>query len=240
MHILARARGLLGTAHIVTALGLLVTGLALVTGATSASAAPAATTQPATTVAATHTIATAGTLAPPEAGSGGGGPIDFWKVNLAGGDDVQFNLTYNGSDYEYALYPPGTTDANFGNATPVDSVNTQYYGITEYQVSLQAPYNGTFVVAVCENVADGNCANVAAGSGTNPMDAYSFAATWLNHVTPTQQANETMTSTTIAGARNMPLGNYESGGGGPIDFWKVTLNRGDTVTVQPQLRRERL
>jgi hypothetical protein len=207
-----------------TVVALLIISFAAVAGTNKAVAAPAVTP-----VAAGHTIAAAKSLSAPDEGSGGGGPIDFWKVSLTGGDDLEFNLNYDGASYEYALYPPGTTDANFTGITPVDSENTMYYGAARGSVNLQAPYTGTYVVAVCENVADGNCANVEAGSGTDPMAAYTFAATWLNHVTAAHAARETKVSTTIKGAKVMPLGNYESGGGGPIDFWKVSLQRGDQV-----------
>lgn len=35
-------------------------------------------------------------------------------------------------------------------------------------------YNGTFILAVCENVASNNCVNVDQGSGTNPMNPYTY------------------------------------------------------------------
>lgn len=52
--------------------------------------------------------------------------------------------------------------------TDYDSSSTNIY--------LQAPYNGTFILAVCENVTDGNCGNHD-HSGTNPMYPYTFTTT---------------------------------------------------------------
>jgi len=82
----------------------------------------------------------------------GGWPLaQCWKLNLYEG--YKFVFMVNSStvnSYTFDMYPPGTTDANFRNTKAVS------YGFTNYQaestISLQAPYNGTFVLAVCENV----------------------------------------------------------------------------------------
>jgi hypothetical protein len=57
-----------------------------------------------------HTIAGARTLAVPHSASGGGGRIDFWKVRLNGGADVQFTVPATGGNYyAFALFAPSTT-----------------------------------------------------------------------------------------------------------------------------------
>src|SRR5580658_9175871 len=61
-----------------------------------------------------HTIARARTLAVPHSASGGGGRIDFWKVRLNGGADVQFAVPATGGNYySFALFAPSTTDTSF-------------------------------------------------------------------------------------------------------------------------------
>lgn len=134
------------------AVGLLVPGLVLAAGVGTASAVTAPG----------HTIASAGTLAIGSETSGGGGPVDFWKVHLNGGEQVQFTVSYpEYSTYEFALYAPGTNDTNFPQAAMFSSAAANYYS-TKSVLDLQAPYNGTFILAVCENVSNNNCANVDA------------------------------------------------------------------------------
>jgi hypothetical protein len=143
---------------------LLLSGLAMVAtaGVASASTAPG------------HTIATAGTLGVPDSASGGGGPIDFWKLSLSGGDDVQFTVpAVSGNGYTFALFAPGTTDTLFPTAkafasqSPNDSAQAVF--------ELMAPYTGTFILAVCE--ATYACTSVENGGGQNPMSPYTFTTT---------------------------------------------------------------
>src|SRR6185437_11455008 len=99
---------------------LLASGLVLATGT---GVALAANTSPG------HTIAAAGTLTIGGTTNGGGGPADFWKVTLRGGDAIQFiSTTPNSSTYVFALYTPGTTDANFASATSFSSARTNFNG----------------------------------------------------------------------------------------------------------------
>jgi hypothetical protein len=207
--------------RLVAALGVLIPGLVLVagTGVASASTGPG------------NTIATAGTLDVGDTASGGGGPIDFWKVTLNGGDVVQFATTTPAyTTYVFSLFAPGTTDANFPQAASFSSQITNYQGVTAKSViDLQAPYNGTFILAVCENVSGNNCVNVDSGSGTNPMDPYTFKTSFASSVSNTVAASETKASPAISGSARMGTGNFESGGANAIDFWKVTLNGGDVV-----------
>ena len=150
--------------RLAAAVGLLVPGLMLAagTGTAVAAASPG------------HTIASAGTLSIGSKTSGGGGAIDFWKVHLNGGDKIQISTTYpEFNNYVFALYAPGTTDGSFPQAATFSSgvVNDN---TTKSVIDLQAPYNGTFILAVCQNVSSNNCVNVDQGSGTNPMNPYTY------------------------------------------------------------------
>jgi hypothetical protein len=207
--------------RLAVALSLLVPGLVLAAGVGVASAAASPG----------HTIASAGTLSVGSKASGGGGAIDFWKVKLHGGDRVQFSVSYpEYNTYEFALYAPGTTDAKFAAAATFSSAAANYYS-TKSVLVLQAPYNGTFILAVCENVSSNNCANVDSGSGTSPMNAYTFTTTKISGPTTTQAAAETKAASSIKSAPTMTLGHYEAGGANPIDFWKVHLNGGQKVQI---------
>jgi hypothetical protein len=150
------AKNLVVRLRLLAVLALLVPGLAVTAGAGIAQAAPG------------HTISTASTLGTGVTATGGGGPVDFWKVPLRGGEQVE--LAVNGStanSFIFDLYVPATTEANFPKATAFTS------GWTNYQVkstiTLQAPYTGTFVLAVCENVIPCSVA-----SRTAVMNPYTF------------------------------------------------------------------
>ena len=108
--------------------------------------------------------------------SGGGQPVDFWKVKLLGGDKVQLALSMPAnlccsSSYDFNLYPPGTTDTKFPQVAPVANVAVD--NSTKATVVLQAPRSGTFTLAVCENIS-GDCRGTDSGQGSNPMSAYTF------------------------------------------------------------------
>jgi Bacterial Ig-like domain (group 3) len=210
--------------------GVLAAGLvmaAMVAGAGTASAATRAG----------HTISGAGTLALGKKTSGGGGAIDFWKVKLFGGDQVQLtvqtpNVTFEGTN-QFELFAPGTNDTDFPQAIPQSATNTPG-GSTKSVITLQAPYNGTFILAVCENV-NGNCTGVDSGSGTNPMGPYTFTPTLIGGgVKSAVAAKETKAAATIARAPLMPVGRFEAGGGNPVDLWKVKLSGGDRVQLSVQ------
>ena len=130
-----------------------------------------------------HTIANARTLTIGKKTSGGGGPIDYWKVAQTGGDQLQFlaktpNPGCCGTGfYRFELYRPGTTDGNFPQRAPVMGTATSQ-GSTSSVLVLQAPYNGTFILAVCQNVSvNGDCRSVDSGGGSNPMAPYTFTDT---------------------------------------------------------------
>jgi hypothetical protein len=125
-----------------------------------------------------HTIASAGTLSLGKKTIGGGGPIDFWKVPLLGGDQLQLIVKTPNSPccagYRFELYQPGTTDATFPQRPAVMGTSTAN-GSSGAVLVLQAPYNGTFILAVCEGA--GDCRSVDSGGGTNPMGVYTFTDT---------------------------------------------------------------
>jgi hypothetical protein len=178
-------------------------------------------------VLARHTIASAQPLPLGTRESGGGGPIDFWRVKLVGGARVKFAVTYRqGNTYEFDLYAPGTTDGSFPNAAPVDSAQTNSV-VGTADLTLQAPYTGDFVLAVCENVSP--CTSVDSGFGTNPMNPYTFTPTRAGGPSKTQGAGEVKASPTIAKAPALPLAQFEAGGGNAADFWRVSLVGGDQV-----------
>jgi hypothetical protein len=215
----ARPRRLLAT------LGLFAASAAMVAASTSAASAATATTAPG------HTIATAGTLTIGNTANGGGGPADFWKVALSGGDIVQFSVTTpDTSTYAFELFTPGTSDANFPSAVSFSSSTTNYSGKTVFD--LQAPYNGTFILAVCQgpNVVGFNCPGyVSDGQADNPMSSYSFSTSFATKVSSTVASKETKASPAIASAPTISVGNFESGGAGQADFWKISLRGGDVV-----------
>jgi hypothetical protein len=107
-------------------------------------------------------------------------------------------------------------------------------GTTQSTIVLQAPYNGTFILAVCQSVS-GDCRSVDSGSGTNPMAPYTFTPTLIGGgVNPKVAAKETRASPTIAKAVVTAIGNFEAGGGDAIDFWKVPLKKGNQVQISAE------
>jgi Bacterial Ig-like domain (group 3) len=141
---------------------------------------------------------------------------------------VQLTVTAPANNnYTFALFAPGTSDATFPQASSFSEGNTNGYASSV--IDLQAPYNGTFLLAVCENA--GNCPGAYPGGGTSPMDPYTFTPTFIARVPATVAARETKAGTTVDGAPQLPLGNFEAGGGGPFDFWHVSLRGGDRVQL---------
>jgi len=207
--------------RLIAVLWMPIAGLVLVAGTGVASAR----TSPG------HTIATAGTLTMGPLATGGGGAIDFWKVKLHGGDVVRLAVTYPaGNAYTFALYAPGTSDANFQNVGSFSSAATNTSGgVSKSVLDLQAAYNGTFILAACENVLHGDC-HYAGSTGNVPMGAYTFTPTLVNGGVPAAvAAKETKAGATIAKAGKMGAGNFEAGGANTIDFWKMTLRHGDKM-----------
>ena len=183
-----------------------------------------------------HTIASAGTLSLGKKTIGGGGHIDFWRVPLLGGDQLQLIVKTPNSPccagYRFELYQPGTTDATFPQRPAVMGTSTAN-GSSGAVLVLQAPYNGTFILAVCEGA--GDCRDVDSGGGINPMGAYSFTGTLVSGgVNAKVGAKETRASTTIAKAVVTRVGHFEASGGNGIDFWKVPLLGGDQVQLSIQ------
>ncbi len=113
--------------------------------------------------------------------AGGGRPLDFWHVSLHGGDRVRLAVTGPAStNYTFALFAPGTSDATFPQASSFSEGNTN--GFASSIIVLQAPYNGTFLLAVCEDTG-GNCPGSYPNGGINPMDPYTFTPTFITRAT---------------------------------------------------------
>jgi hypothetical protein len=198
--------------RLLAVLALLVPGLAVTVGTGVAHAAPG------------HTISTATTPGIGVTVTGGGGAVDFWKVPLSGGEQV--NFTVNGSatnSYFLDMYAPATTDATFPEATAFTSGSTNYQA--KSTITLQAPYTGTFILAVCENVTPCSVANPK-----GVMSQYLLAENVANGgISPVTAADETKGAATISGALAMPVGYFEAGGANAVDFWKVPLSGGEQV-----------
>ncbi len=232
----ARVRGL------IVMLTLAVTSAMVVLAAISATAAAAASTAgpghaasntvPRSATPASHTIAGAEELSLGDEQSGGGGAVDFWLIKLTGGDRVLFSVQEPAGSYAFNLYAPGTTDVQFPTATPVEIAATDQQASDD--ITLQAPYSGTFILAVCENSADSDCSNTATGSGTNPMNPYTFTPELDGNPCGTRPAGEARAGATIAGSALFAVGKCQAGGGNHIDFWRVKLAGGDRVLFSVQ------
>jgi hypothetical protein len=193
-------------------------------------------TSPAGEVQASSTIAATAAFSLPHCQAGGGGPVDFWQVKLTGGDQVQLvtqtpTVTPGDADtsYQFELYPPGTTDANFPDTPPVTSTATPE-GSSKAVIYLQAPYTATFILAVCENVGD-DCRSTDSGGGVDPMQPYTFTPTLAHSWCGTRPAGEVRAGSTIARATAFSLPHCQAGGGGPVDFWRISLSAGDQVQI---------
>ena len=214
-------KGFMSGCRLFLVLGFILSGLAIVAVGAPASASTAPG----------HTIATAGALKTTDSASGGGALIDFWKIKLNGGDVVRFDAAMSTTNGEFAfeLFASGTTDENFRTAKWFASYDI--LGKEKSVFTLQAPYNGTFVLAVCEDTINA-CPMVDSGGGLNPMNPYAFTTSLATGDSAALAAKEVQASATIAGAPKLALGNFEAGGGKPTDFWKVHLNGGGVVRFE--------
>jgi hypothetical protein len=160
--------------------------------------------------------------------TGGGQAVDFWKVQLAGGDVVDINTTVPmGASYTYDLLAPETTDGTVSTATPVTSAATNLHSSGDQQLTIQAPYSGTFILSVCENAA------TCGSSGyINPMSPYAFTATLQSGgVSTSAAASETRAGGSIGSAGTLRLGAFEAGGGQAVDFWRLKLAKKAVVAI---------
>ena len=162
--------------------------------------------------------------------AGGGNTVDFWRIALTGGDKASFSVAGPaGARYAFELYSPETTGQSFTSSNPV--VRSETSGANE-TITLQAPYSGTFLLAVCENPS-GSCATGFSGylPSKSPMDPYTFT-TGLEGggVSPTQAASETRASSLAGSAPALTIGAFEAGGGNTVDFWRIALATGDKAS----------
>jgi hypothetical protein len=146
------------------------------------------------------TIETASSTSTGDFDSGGGDNIDFWTLQLTGGDQVGFSINASTADgfigaydsYLFELYAPGTTDATFSSRPPLVTVSAD---ALPTEITLQAPYTGNFVLAVCEDATQGpvpDCRSaIPNGVGAlpsnviYPMHPYTFATSLASSPPPT-------------------------------------------------------
>jgi hypothetical protein len=100
-----------------------------------------------------------------------------------------------------ALGATAGSAANFPSAKAFATGTTN--GSAKAVIELQAPYNGTFVLAVCEGLTVGLCPAVDSGEGNDPIDPYTFTPTLAGGL-------ETRTSVRLA-ASSVRYGHEEKG-----------------------------
>jgi len=125
------------------------------------------------------TIAAAPTLTLGAPASGGGQNIDFWRLPLVGGDKVSIATSLPSHDvsgwpYQFDLFAPETEDSTFAQAFPVSEASAEVGGAATQYVAVQAPYTGTFVLAVCEHP---NTGCQALAGQARVMIPYTFTTT---------------------------------------------------------------
>jgi hypothetical protein len=192
---------------------------------------------------AARTISAAGTISVGACEAGGGNPIDFWNVHLNGGDGLQLTVSppAGAGALEFELYSEGTSDTTFTQKPPVDVAAASAFGSggADQVINLQAPYTGTFVLAVCAPVSAfggaGDCRAIETGGARNftvPVPPYTYSTSLVNGgVGDACAATEARASTTISGARAIVSGACAAGGGNAIDFWNVAMDAGDQLTL---------
>jgi hypothetical protein len=139
-----------------------------------------------TSAPASQKISTAHQLSLGVTEKGGNHNIDFWKVTLVGGYRLSFSFTpgSSGGGYSVDLYAPSVKDPTFYQT---GALVTQLGPGPGSDFTLQAPYSGTFILAICQAAGGysppGNCAGADPPNGgttppyiQNPMAAYSFSA----------------------------------------------------------------
>ncbi len=184
------------------------------------------------------TVASAPPLTIGAPASGGGQNIDFWRIPLIGGDKVSVAASLPSHDvsgwpYKFDLFAPETADSSFGQVFPVSEASVEVGGAATQYVAVQAPYTGTFVLAVCEYP---NTGCQALAGQARVMDPYTFTTSLENGgVGASAAALEKRAGETIASAKAIRTGTFQAGGGQNIDFWKVTLEAGEKLTVAASL-----
>ena len=184
------------------------------------------------------TIAAAPTLTLGAPASGGGQNIDFWRLPLVGGDKVSIATSLPSHDvsgwpYQFDLFAPETEDSTFAQAFPVSEASAEVGGAATQYVAVQAPYTGTFVLAVCEHP---NTGCQALAGQARVLDPYTFTTSLEGGgVGSSAAALEVRAGATIATAKALRTGTFQAGGGQNIDFWKVALEAGEKLTVAASL-----
>jgi hypothetical protein len=146
----------------------LIATMTIACGALASIAAPAGATG-------ASTIATASELPLGSLVVGGGQPIDFYRVALSAGDQIDISydmLSQPNCGYLY-LFDPTVTDFNLAQAKAVSSSNVHP---SEQAVTLTSSFNGIGTLAVAMD-----------GPGTYEIRGYPLGAPWLGNcdvVTP--------------------------------------------------------
>jgi hypothetical protein len=182
-----------------------------------------------------ETIAAAEAIHIGEDESGGGHHIEYWTVQLVGGDRVILHVKQpaNNGGYRFELYAPGTSPTRFEQSPPAAFATTSFSGAEEVATTLQAPYSGNFLLAVCQNadrVGGEDCHSV--GASSEVMSSYAFSTTPENGgITGVTAEDESRAGSSVATA-NVLNGAFEAGGGDHIDFWTVQLVGGERVPLR--------
>lgn len=149
---------------------------------------------------------------------------EFWKVPMKGGDTLTFNVSEvagvtSASCLEVWMYSPTATDATLPSTTPSIKYNVP--------VTFVAPYTGTWYLFV---------GNTAFKSQYGGCEKTTVTYSYLAAIT-TQPTVPAAGSATISAAPNLILNQTVSSGWSnqPVngatggEFWKVSMNQGDTL-----------
>jgi len=162
--------------------------------------------------------------------AGGGAPVDFWKIPLKGGDQIQFTVNNPSSNYyTVQLYAPSTTDGSFARAASF-SGSTTNWSSTQTIFTLQAPHSGTYILAACQNTGNGNCTDTDQDSGTNPMNPYTFSTVLTGGPESTTSVKLSPASVTYATEKGLKVTATVKGRFGGTPSGKVVITTGK-VTI---------
>jgi hypothetical protein len=83
--------------------------------------------------------------------SGGGNYIEYWRVQVYGGDviTVDADLSDNGGDMVFDLFAPSVDDYSFSHAEPL--VSSERLRPEKQQFTLKVPSTGLDILAVCRS-----------------------------------------------------------------------------------------
>lgn len=142
--------------------------------------------------------------------------LEYWSVTLQAGDAVTISAQTLGSAYNFqvAVFPPGTTDANISSATAVKSGFP-----SEASFKFTAPLSGRYPIAVgpnCYNGADGPFSFVVDATPGSPQKIVARLAA-VAELAPHGSLSATLetaagSAVTLSGAELKLYGSWKSGG----------------------------